>query len=142
MPQETKVKPELSDGAGAAASNTGATERTLFGSAFEGLDEAGMMDALENAFDYRGDVTVTVRADARGGKAEQVTGYLFDRERGGGLADSSVRIMTPEGVKRTVTYDRIARVEFTGKDAAHGKSWETWVKKYVEKKRAGEHAEM
>ena len=32
----------------------------------------------------------------------------------------------------------IARLEFTGRDTAAGKSFETWVKKYQEKKAAGE----
>ena len=35
-------------------------------------------------------------------------------------------------------YADIARLEFTGRDTAAGKSFETWVKKYREKKAAGE----
>ena len=38
----------------------------------------------------------------------------------------------------SVSYSEIARLEFTGRDTAAGKSWETWVKKYVDKKKAGE----
>ena len=38
----------------------------------------------------------------------------------------------------TVRYTDIARLEFTGRDTAAGKSFETWVKKYREKKAAGE----
>ena len=37
-----------------------------------------------------------------------------------------------------IRYADIARLEFTGKDTAAGKSWETWVKKYQQKKAAGE----
>ena len=40
--------------------------------------------------------------------------------------------------KRKATYADIARIEFTGKDRAAGKHWEAWVKKYTEKKAAGE----
>jgi hypothetical protein len=40
--------------------------------------------------------------------------------------------------KLAVPYDQIARIEFTGRDTAAGKSFETWVKKYHEKKAAGE----
>ena len=40
--------------------------------------------------------------------------------------------------KRKVSYAEIARLEFTGKDRAAGKHWEDWVKKYNEKKAAGE----
>ena len=44
-------------------------------------------DALEKAFDYRGDVTVT-RKDGT-----TVDGYLFDRRSGKSLQDSFVRII-------------------------------------------------
>jgi hypothetical protein len=40
--------------------------------------------------------------------------------------------------KRRVSYAEIARLEFSGKDRAAGKHWEDWVKKYNEKKAAGE----
>ena len=32
----------------------------------------------------------------------------------------------------------IAALAFTGRDTAAGKSWEAWIKKYAEKKAAGE----
>ena len=50
-----------------------------------GEDE--VREALEKAFDYRGDITVT-RKDG-----SQVQGYLFDRRTGATLADSYVRII-------------------------------------------------
>ena len=37
-----------------------------------------------------------------------------------------------------MSYGDIAQLAFTGKDTAAGKSFETWVKKYQEKKAAGE----
>ena len=43
--------------------------------------------ALEKAFDYRGDVTIT-RKDG-----STVEGYLFDRKTGPTLADSLVRVL-------------------------------------------------
>ena len=39
-----------------------------------------------------------------------------------------------------IAYSDIAALAFTGRDTAAGKSWEAWVKKYVEKKAAGEKA--
>ena len=36
----------------------------------------------------------------------------------------------------------IASLSFTGKDTASGKSFETWIKKYAEKKLAGEAANI
>ena len=40
--------------------------------------------------------------------------------------------------KIAIPYSEIARLEFTGRDTAAGKSFETWVKKYQQKKAAGE----
>ena len=95
--------------------------------------DAEIRDALEKAFDYRGDVTVTRKDGA------QVTGYLFDRRTGSSLADSFVRIIpTNERTKVSVAYAEIAALAFSGRDTAAGKSFEAWVKKYWEKKTAGE----
>jgi hypothetical protein len=89
--------------------------------------------ALEKAFDYRGDVTLTLRDNSR------IEGYIFDRITGSSLATSFVRIM-PRDVsqKLKIAYTNIAALAFTGKDTAAGKSWEAWVRKYWEKKTTGE----
>ena len=95
--------------------------------------DAEVFEALEKAFDYRGDITIT-RKDG-----SQVTGYLFDRRTGTSLADSAVRIIpSTERTKLTIPYSDIAALAFTGRDTAAGKSFEAWVKKYWEKKAAGE----
>jgi len=68
-----------------------------------------------------------------------VTGYLFDRRSGATLSDSYVRIMpTSTPGKVNVAYTDIAALAFTGRDTAAGKTFEAWVKKYWEKKAAGE----
>jgi hypothetical protein len=108
---------------------------TLQGFAAELHDDATRFDVLEKAFDFRGDCTLTL-TDGR-----TVAGYIFDRRRGTSAADSSIRLMPPEGDNITVPYAKVARIEF-GKDTAHGKSFETWVKKYVEKKLKGEKASI
>jgi hypothetical protein len=95
-------------------------------------DERELRAALEQAFDYRGDVTITLRS------GETVVGYVFDRRLGSSLADSFVRILPQEGARREIAYNEIAAVAFTGRDTAAGKSWEAWVKKFWEKKAAGE----
>jgi hypothetical protein len=95
--------------------------------------DAEVFDALEKAFDYRGDITVS-RKDGT-----QVQGYLFDRRTGRTLTDSVVRIMPSAGGGRvTIPYSEIAGLAFTGRDTAAGKTFEAWVKKYWEKKAAGE----
>jgi hypothetical protein len=95
--------------------------------------EAEIREALEKAFDYRGDITVT-RKDG-----SKVEGYLFDRRSGYSLVDSFIRIIpTNEKTKVNVAYADVAAVAFTGRDTAAGKTFEAWVKKYWEKKAAGE----
>jgi hypothetical protein len=97
------------------------------------VDEAELREALEKAFDYRGDITVT-RKDG-----SQVQGYLFDRRTGTTLANSFARIIpTNEKTKLNIAYSEIAALAFTGRDNAAGKTFEAWVKKYWEKKAAGE----
>ena len=92
-----------------------------------------LRNGLEKAFDYRGDVTLTLK-DGR-----SIEGYIFDRRSGSTLEDSSVRLLPKDSAgKLTVRYAEIAGLAFTGRDPAAGKSWEAWVKKYWEKKRAGE----
>jgi hypothetical protein len=89
--------------------------------------------AFEKAFDYRGDVTLTLK-DGR-----TVAGYVFDRRTGKTLAESAVRIMpASERTKLTIPYSDIAALAFTGRDTAAGKTFEAWVRKYWEKKAAGE----
>jgi hypothetical protein len=95
--------------------------------------EAEVREALEKAFDYRGDITVT-RKDGT-----KVEGYLFDRRSGKTLADSYVRIIpTKDMTKVNIAYGDVAALAFTGRDTAAGKTFEAWVKKYWEKKAAGE----
>ncbi len=96
--------------------------------------ETEIRTALEKAFDYRGDVTIT-RKDG-----STIEGYVFDRRsEGPALADCAVRLFPKDrDEKVAVAYSDIARLEFSGRDTAAGKSFETWVKKYQEKKSAGE----
>jgi len=89
--------------------------------------------ALETAFDYRGDVTITLKDGAA------TEGYIFDRTSGTTLQSSFVRIMPSSGAARQkIAYADIAALAFTGRDTAAGKSWEAWVRKYWEKKGLGE----
>jgi len=92
-----------------------------------------LRSALEEAFGYRGDVLIT-RKDG-----SQVDGYIFDRRNGSTLAESYVRLLPRNGgPKLSISYAEIAALAFTGRDMAAGKSWESWVRQYWEKKSAGE----
>jgi hypothetical protein len=95
--------------------------------------ETDVREALEKAFDYRGDVTLTLK-DGR-----VVQGYLFDRRSGATLEASAVRIIPAnERTKVNIAYSEIAALAFTGRDNAAGKTFDAWIKKYWEKKAAGE----
>jgi len=95
--------------------------------------EDDIRQALEKAFDYRGDVTIT-RKD--GSKLE---GYVFDRRTGTSLTNSFVRlILTSAREKLSIPYSDIAALKFSDRDPAAGKSFEAWVRKYWEKRSAGE----
>ena len=89
--------------------------------------------ALEKAFDYRGDITITRRDGTK------IEGYVFDRRSAPTLRESLVRLYPKDSNQKiSIPYAEIAALAFTGRDTAAGKSWEAWVKKYAAKKAAGE----
>jgi hypothetical protein len=95
-------------------------------------NETELREALEKAFDYRGDVTLTQKDGTK------IEGYIFDRVSGATLSASFVRILPKSGGGRLkIAYSEIAALAFSGRDPAAGKSWEAWVKKYWEKKESG-----
>jgi hypothetical protein len=95
--------------------------------------EEELRQALEKAFDYRGDITIT-RKDG-----SKIEGYLFDRRSAATLKDSQVRLYPKDSNEKiSISYADIASLAFTGRDTAAGKSWEAWMKKYAAKKAAGE----
>jgi hypothetical protein len=111
----------------------GKAHERLEGSVPSLANEEDLRKALEQAFDYRGDVSIT-RKD--GTKLE---GYVFDRSSGTALKNSFVRLLPKDGSSKIkVSYAEIAALAFTGRDMAAGKSWENWVRHYWEKKAAGE----
>ena len=129
MPQETKAHPFDADSA-----PVGVAHEKLEGwiPTLAGDDE--IRAAFEKAFDYRGDVTIT-RKDGT-----KIEWYVFDRRSDGKtLADCVVRLFPKDqDEKIAISYADVARLEFSGRDTAAGKSFETWVKKYQQKKAAGE----
>jgi hypothetical protein len=132
MPQETKSHPIDIENAEFAA---GVQHENLEGWIPSMASDEEIRGALEKAFDYRGDVTITTKA------GERVEGYVFDRRSTAGatLGDCHVRLFPKDrDEKISISYDQIARLDFTGRDTAAGKSFETWVRKYHEKKAAGE----
>jgi len=117
MPQETK-------------SHLDADQPTLEGWIPPLATDAEVRDALEKAFDYRGDVTLTLK------DGQQIEGYVFDRQcTGPTLAACIIRLFPKDSdQKLVIPYNQIAAVAFTGRDTAAGKSFQTWIKKYWENK--------
>jgi hypothetical protein len=110
----------------------GTAKETLQGWVPPLASDEELREALEKAFDYRGDVTVT-RKDG-----SKVEGYIFDRVGGAKIADCFIRVLPKESNQRVkISYSDIAALGFTGRDTAAGKSWEAWVTKYWEKKEKG-----
>jgi hypothetical protein len=91
-------------------------------------------EALEKAFDYRGDLTITLK------DGKKIEGYVYDRKiKGPALSDCLIRVMPKDSPEKlSILYSDIAALAFTGRDTAAGKSFAAWVKKYNEKKAAGE----
>ena len=95
--------------------------------------EAELSAALDQAFDYRGDVTLTLK-DGR-----TIEGYVFVRRPGADLASYRIRVLPAGGAEKlSITYAEIVALAFSGRDTAAGRSWEAWVRKYWEKRQAGE----
>lgn len=108
-----------------AAALTGSLE----GRIFKPATPAETAEAIELAFDYRGDVTLTLKS------GESVTGYLFNRQV---VAGGSYLELFPSDSQdpRRIPYHDIVTIAFTGEDTANGKSWETWVSKKESERRA------
>lgn len=99
------------------------------GRVFQPASFAELAEAVELAFDYRGDVTVSLKS------GESLSGYLFNRQVSG--SDSYLEMFPSNSSDaRRIRYDQIASIAFTGEDTATGKSWETWIAKKDSERRA------
>lgn len=82
-------------------------------------------NAVDLAFDYRGDVTIQLQS------GEVIEGYVFDRHA---EVHQPFLQFFPKDLPgtRKIFYQDIAAVIFSGEDTAFGKSWQDWVKKKSE----------
>ncbi len=109
--------------------STGGVPISLEGRVFQPASFAELAEAVELAFDYRGDVTVSLKS------GESLSGYLFNRQVNG--SDSYLEVFPSDSAEaRHIRYDQIAAIAFTGEDTATGKSWETWIVKKDSERRA------
>ncbi len=106
-----------------------AETRSLEGQVFTPGAAAEIVEAIEQAFDYRGDVTLKLRC------GESVAGYIFNRQSTD--IDPYLELFPTDGEDpRRILYRDIVTIAFTGEDTANGKSWETWVSKKESERRA------
>ena len=99
------------------------------GRVFRPASQKELAEAVELAFDYRGDVTVQLTS------GELVVGYLFNREVDG--PDPWIELFPADDPgSRLIAYANIVSLAFTGEDTANGKSWEAWVSKKESERRA------
>jgi hypothetical protein len=109
--------------------HTEAISGTLEGRVFTPNSTAETAEAIDLAFDYRGDVTLMLRT------GESVVGYIFNRQMA--ASDSYLELFLAERPDaRRISYRDIVRIAFTGEDTANGKSWEVWVAKKESERRA------
>ncbi len=96
------------------------------GRTFIPANDAELSEAIDKAFDYRGDVTLTL---ADGSSAE---GFISNRD-----ARTQIIDFFPRGDGLThLPYSRIRAIAFTGEDTADGKSWEAWMAKKADQRMA------
>jgi hypothetical protein len=127
---EQPIQPEIADKLEVVE---GVKHEVLEGSVPQLAGEEDLRKALEEAFSYRGNVTITKK------DGDKVEGYIFDRRTGATLAQSAVRLIPSDSTQKiSIPYSEIAALAFTGRDMAAGRQWENWVKTYWEKKSAGE----
>ncbi|MEM9790993.1 MAG: hypothetical protein AAF842_11390 [Planctomycetota bacterium] len=107
-------------------------DRSLEGAVVACDSDANRAGAIDAAFDYRGDVTLRLADDG------EATGYVSNRDAGKG----ELTLLTPNGDRRSIGYAEVAQVVFSGRDPAAGKTWESWLKRYVEQKAAGQRASI
>jgi hypothetical protein len=76
-------------------------------------------EAVEQAFDYRGDVTLETV------EGREIIGYVFNRDRE--APEPFVQLFERDGGARlTLAYASIRAIRFTGKDMAAGNSYAAW----------------
>ncbi len=105
-----------------------AKAESLQGAVFEIRSDADRVEAIDKAFDYRGDVTLTLPNGP-------IEGYIFNRDS----AATPPRIevfVKGQDAPLVIPYSDILAIAFTGRDTADGKSWAAWVSKKEDERKA------
>lgn len=106
MPQDIKIH--------------GSREETLEGKTFTPANLQELSDAIDQAFDYRGDITLTLKDN------RVIEGFLFNRD----ASHKKIELFVKGSAEPLILhYPQIISLAFTGEDTANGKSWEAWTTK-------------
>jgi hypothetical protein len=115
MPAEVKTHP-------------GTKTTSLEGATFEFRSDADRIEAIDKAFDYRGDVTLTLSNGP-------IEGYIFNRDAKANPPRVEVFVKGQDD-PLVIPYSDILAIAFTGRDTADGKSWAAWVSKKEDERKA------
>ncbi len=108
MPADVKTQPSLK-------------AESLQGAVFEIHNDTERVEAIDKAFDYRGDVTLTLS----NGPLEC---FIFNRDAH--TTPPRVEVFVKgQDAPLVIPYSDIRAIAFTGRDPADGKSWAAWVSK-------------
>ena len=102
---------------------------SLQGAVFTFQSEQDRVEGIDKAFDYRGDVTLTLI------NGESLEGYMSNREPKAAPPRVQFFVKGQDNVQ-VIPYADITAIAFTGKDTADGKSWDAWVSKKEHERQA------
>lgn len=98
-------------------------------------DARAGIDALAALAGYRGDLALTMR------DGSTIEGFVFDLREGAEGAE--VHLLPADGgARRAIAGCEVVSVTPSGRDPASGRSWEAWIRRYAERKLAGESASI
>ncbi len=103
-------------------------EKDFQGSILRPVSKSELAAAVDQAFDYRGDVTIELKS------GESIVGYVYSRTTNDSGAFLEL-FPTDQPGQITIQISEIAAIIFSGKDTALGQSWESWIQKKKEEGR-------
>ncbi len=107
-------------------SNSGRSE--FEGKTFERDKESNWKFILDQAFDYRGDVTLFLK------DGSEVEGFVHNVNVPANRVTLFVKTSSRESENQNVTLEDIVKIHFSGPDTAFGKSWDDWMTKSAAQK--------